>query len=289
MNISLSKLVTYSLTAFSVLSLPACATNNAQAPGLSNKEKAVAVISSIETGDPAAISYINPNKYIQHNLAVGDGLAGFGAVMQALPQGSAKAQVKRAIQDGEYVMTHTEYNFFGPKVGFDVFRFEDGKIVEHWDNLQELAAKNPSGRTQLDGETTIKDLDKTEHNKAIVADFVQTILINGDMAKIGNFIGSEESAYIQHNSMVADGLDGLGKALGDLAKAGMPMTYSANHKILGEGNFVLAISEGTFLNNHVAFYDLFRIENDKLVEHWDAIETIPAQNEWKNTNGKFGF
>ncbi|WP_044617907.1 nuclear transport factor 2 family protein [Gynuella sunshinyii] len=289
MNFSLSKLVTCSLSAISVLSLSACVMNKEQVPDLTNKEKAVKVISSIETGDQTAISYINPNKYIQHNLAVGDGLAGFGEVMQSLPKGSAKAQVKRAIQDGEFVMTHTEYNFFGPKVGFDVFRFEDGKIVEHWDNLQELAPKNPSGRTQLDGETTIKDLDKTEHNKAIVADFVQTILINGDMAKIGNFIDSEDSAYIQHNPMVADGLRGLGSALSDLAKAGMPMTYSANHKILGEGNFVLSISEGTFLNNHVAFYDLFRVENDKLVEHWDAIETIPAQSEWKNTNGKFDF
>jgi predicted SnoaL-like aldol condensation-catalyzing enzyme len=186
-------------------------------------------------------------------------------------------------------MTHTEYNFFGPKVGFDVFRFENGQIVEHWDNLQELVGKNPSGRTQLDGPTEIRDLDKTEQNKALVADFVDTILINGDMAKLGQFIDAGEGKYLQHNPAIADDLSGLGKALSDLANAGMPLIYKANHKILGEGNFVLAISEGTFMNQHVAFYDLFRVENNKLVEHWDAIQNIPAQNEWKNTNGKFGF
>lgn len=67
------------------------------------------------------------------------------------------------------------------------------------------------------------------------------------------------------------------------------MTYKRNHKILGEGNFVLSISEGIFLNEDVAFYDLFRIENGKIVEHWDVIENIPPRSEWKNDNGKFGF
>jgi len=148
---------------------------------------------------------------------------------------------------------------------------------------------NPSGRTQLDGPTEIKDHDKTKTNKAIVADFVESILVKGEMAKINQFIDNADSAYLQHNTMVADGLSGLGKALGELAKAGMPMVYKQNHKILGEGNFVLAISEGIFLNKEVSFYDLFRLENGKIVEHWDTIENIPPRDDWKNDNGKFGF
>ena len=256
---------------------------------MSNKEKAIAVISSIETGEPEAINYINAEQYTQHNLAVADGLAGFGEVLQALPEGSAKARVKRVIQDDNYVVLHTEYNFFGPKVGFDVFRFEDGKIVEHWDNLQTIAPATPSGHTQLDGSTTITDLDKTAENKAIVADFVKTILMNGDMSQINKFIDSDDSAYIQHNPSIGDGLSGLGKALEEMANAGLTMKYDNNHKVLGEGNFVLSISEGVFANEHVAFYDLFRLENGKIVEHWDTIEAIPTQSEWKNTNGKFGF
>lgn len=270
------------------VSLSACATQSNIAE-LSQTQKAVAVISSIETGDSSAIEYINPNKYIQHNLAVGDGLAGFGEVMAALPEGSAKARVVRAFEDGNYAVTHTEYNFFGPKVGFDVFRFENGKIVEHWDNLQPVMPANPSGRTQLDGPTQITDLDKTEQNKQLVADFVQTILIDGDMEKINEYIDNEDSAYIQHNTMVADGLSGLGKALAALADAGTPMIYDLNHKILGQGNFVLSISEGQFLGKHTSFYDLFRVDSGKIVEHWDIIEAIPPKSEWKNQNGKFGF
>ncbi|OHY96515.1 hypothetical protein BI375_03075 [Vibrio rotiferianus] len=256
---------------------------------LPNRDKAVAVISSIETGDQTAISYINPNKYIQHNLAVADGLAGFGEVMKMLPEGSAKAKVIRTIQDGDYVALHTEYDFFGPKAGFDIFRFEDGLIVEHWDNLQDVAKPNPSGRTQFDGATEITDVNKTDENKAIVSDFVQTILMKGDMSQISKFIGEKDSDYIQHNVAVADGLSGLSVALKQLAEAGMPMVYSKNHLIIGEGNFVLSVSEGQFMNQHVAFYDLFRVDNGKIVEHWDTIEVIPPKSEWKNTNGKFGF
>ncbi|MEZ8628912.1 hypothetical protein AB6D56_00080 [Vibrio lentus] len=276
------------LLAASVLSASTFVTT-AAAQELSIQEKGVAVISSIETGDPRATSYINPDKYMQHNLAVGDGLAGFGEVLKMLPEGTAKAQVKRSFQDGDYVVIHTEYNFFGPKAGFDVFRFEDGLIVEHWDNLQELAKPNTSGRTQFDGSTKVVDLDKTEENKQLVSGFVKDILIAGDMSKINQYIDNEDSAYLQHNPGVADGLSWLGEALGALAEAGMPMVYTANHKILGQGNFVLAINEGQFMNQHVAFYDLFRIDNGKIVEHWDTIEAIPERSEWKNDNGKFGF
>lgn len=252
---------------------------------LSNKEKVIALLTSIETGDPAPITYINPDKYIQHNLAVGDGLAGFGEVMSHLPKGSAKARVVRAFEDGEYVFAHTEYNFFGPKIGFDIFRFEDGLIVEHWDNLQEIATTTVSGRSQIDGPTEVADLDKTAANKDLVARFVGDVLMGKAPDKIIEYIAPEK--YFQHNPAVGDGLDALGKALQAMAEAGTPMLYKENHKILGEGNFVLSVSEGSFLGKHVAFYDLFRVENGMIVEHWDTVEEIPAKENWKNDNGKF--
>lgn len=254
---------------------------------VSNKEKAVALLNSIETGDQAAVGYVNADKYIQHNLTVGDGLAGFGAVLQALPEGSARVNVVRVLQDGDYVFTHTDYNFFGPKVGFDVFRFEDGLIVEHWDNLAEKSeAPNPSGHTQLDGPVQIEDLEATESNKALVGSFVETILVKGEMDKLGNFI--EGDNYIQHNTAIADGLSGLSQALDAMAKQGITMVYSDVHKVLGDGNFVLAISEGAFAGAPTSFYDLFRVHKGKIVEHWDIIETLIPKDEWKNTNGKFG-
>lgn len=254
---------------------------------LSNKEKAVALLNSIETGDQSAVSYVNPTTYTQHNLAVADGLAGFGAVLQALPKNSAKVNVIRSFSDGDYVFTHTDYNFFGPKIGFDLFKFENGLIVEHWDNLDEKSKMpNPSGRTQIDGPTEVKDLAKTEENKALVADFVDTILVKGEFDKLSSFFDGDH--YLQHNTMIADGLSGLGQALEALAKNGITMVYNTNHKILGEGNFVLSISEGSFADKPTSFYDLFRVENGKIVEHWDIMENIIPREQWKNSNGKFG-
>lgn len=254
---------------------------------LSNKDKAVALLNSIESGDQNAATYVNPNQYIQHNLAVADGLAGFGAVLQALPKDSAKVNVVRSFTDGDFVFTQTDYNFFGPKVGFDVFRFENGLIVEHWDNLVEKANKpNPSGRTQLDGTTAVTALDKTAENKALIAQFIDNVLVNGAFDQLPTFINATQ--YHQHNTDIADGLDGLGAAIAALEKQGIKMIYHKNHAVLGEGNFVLAISEGTFGDKPVSYYDLFRVEAGKIVEHWDVIEPILAEAERKNQNGKFG-
>lgn len=251
-----------------------------------NTEKAVALLNSFNTGDQAPIAYINPEKYIQHNLDVADGLAGFGAVMQNAPPQGFSATVHRAFADGDYVVLHTEYDFFGPKAGFDVFRFEDGLIVEHWDNLSAVTPPNPSGRTQFDGETKITDLDKTEANKKVVEGFIKDVLLGGQMDKLTRYINPEK--YIQHNSAVADGLDGFGQAMQYFAQNGLVMEYTKLHKVLGEGNFVLSMSEGKFgTGDHVAYYDLFRLENGLIVEHWDVIQTIPEKSEWKNSNGKF--
>lgn len=253
---------------------------------LTNKQKAVALIESLENGDHGPVGYINPNKYIQHNLAVGDGLEGFGKVMANAPEGGFKAKVVRAFQDGDYAFVQTKYDFFGPKAGFDIFRYEDGKIVEHWDNLSEITPPNPSGRTQFDGATEITDLDRTETNKELVRLFIEKVVINHEMDKIATYINPEK--YIQHNSAIADGLEGFGAAMKYFAENGMVLEFTKIHKILGEGNFVLSISEGYFGKNiHSAFYDLFRVEDGKIVEHWDVIQPIPSKSEWANENGKF--
>lgn len=252
---------------------------------MENKQKVVSLLKTIETGATEPIGYVNPNKYIQHNVGVADGLAGFGALLQALPPNSAKVNTVRSFQDGEFVFTHTDYNFFGPKIGFDIFRFEDGKIVEHWDNLQETAKPNPSGHTMIDGATEIKDLDKTEANKTFVRNFVDDILVNGKMDKLAGYFDGDN--YIQHNPSIPDQLSGLGATLEALGKQGIFLKYDKIHRVLGEGNFVLVVSEGHFGKSHNSFYDLFRVEKGKIAEHWDVIEPIASKESWKNNNGKF--
>lgn len=253
---------------------------------MNQTEKTIALLKSIETGDPKPVAAINPNKYIQHNLGAGDGLAGFRALLLARSKDSAKVNTLRAFSDGDYVVAHTDYNFSGPKVGFDIFRFENGLIVEHWDNQQEKpATPNPSGRSMTDGPTEPTDLSKTEDNKRLVRAFVDDILVNGKMDRLQGYFDGD--AYSQHNPQIADGLSGLGRALAAMTKAGITMKYEKIHLVLGSGNFVLTASEGTLGGQPVAFYDLFRVVNGKIAEHWDTIQSIPPHSDWKNPNGKF--
>jgi predicted SnoaL-like aldol condensation-catalyzing enzyme len=275
-------------------SLAACLTPAPGQPPTTDKEpkmserkrQVVDLLKGIETGEPKSAAVINSKKYIQHNLSAGDGIEGFVGVVELGSKNSAKVKTVRVFEEGDYVFAHTEYDFFGPKIGFDVFRFEDAKIVEHWDNLQETPkGPNPSKQTMTDGATEVKERDKTEANKRLVRGFVDDVLVNGKLDKLPGYFDGDN--YVQHNPQIADGLSGLGKALEAMAKAGVTLKYDKVHKVFGEGNFVLVMSEGRLGGKHVALYDLFRVENGKIAEHWDTIEAIPEKKDWKNTNGKF--
>jgi predicted SnoaL-like aldol condensation-catalyzing enzyme len=137
----------------------------------------------------------------------------------------------------------------------------------------------------IDGTAALKDLDKTAANKKLVRSFVDDILVNGKMDKLAGYFNGDN--YLQHNPQIGDGLSGLGAALKALAEQGIVMKYDRVHKVLGEGNFVLVISEGSFGGKATSFYDLFRVEAGKIAEHWDTMENIPPKAEWKNQNGKF--
>jgi predicted SnoaL-like aldol condensation-catalyzing enzyme len=89
----------------------------------SQKQQVVDLLKAIETGAPEPVDVIDADNYIQHNLGAADGLAGFHALLKAVPQG-ARVNTVRVFQDGDYVFAHSEYNVFGPRIGFDIFRFE---------------------------------------------------------------------------------------------------------------------------------------------------------------------
>lgn len=226
--------------------------------------------------------------YIQHNPGVPTGAAPALGFIPGLKESGISIETHRVIAEGDLVVMHNTYTnaqAFGGDVlvAFDVFRVEDGKVAEHWDNLIPVAAPNPSGRTQTDGATEITDLDKTAENKAAVEGFIADILQGGAPDKITDYVSTE--TYLQHNPDVADGLDDLGAALAAMAEAGMAMTYAKTHLVVAEGNFVFAASEGALGDTPTAFYDLFRLEDGLIVEHWDVISEIPA--EMAHDNGKF--
>lgn len=152
------------------------------------------------------------------------------------------------------------------------------------------SSPNPSGRTPIDGTTKLTDLNNTAANKALVEQFVEDVLMGQNPGKLTSYF--DNGKYLQHNPAIADGLDGLGAALQWMANNGIIMRYDRIHKILGQGNFVLVVSEGVFgpiEGQPTSFYELFRVENGKIAEHWDVMETILPESQRQNSNGKFNF
>ena len=123
-----------------------------------------------------------------------------------------------------------------------------------------------------------------ETNKAFVIEAMTETLLKGNVDAVDTYFAP---TYIQHNPMVADGLEGFGAFMAEMGKQGITMEYSTVHQVIGEGNFVLTMSEGAFGGQPQAFYDLFRLDDGLIVEHWDIIVPMPGPDAKHNEAGKF--
>jgi len=243
------------------------------------------LLKGIETGDPAAVSVISPTQYIQHNPQTQTGREGLAALFARLSKTSPRVNVVRAYADGDYVFGHTEYDFSSRRIGFEVFRFEGDLAVEHWDNIQPRQGPNPSGHSMVDGPTEATDLEHTEANRALVRAFVETVLIAAEYGELDAFVCG--SHYAEHHPTGTDGVEVLRSRLENIAVDPHSVEYRRLHRVLAQGDFVLCVSEGSRGGVHTAFYDLYRVEARKLVEHWDTVEAVAPPDEWKHGNGKF--
>lgn len=259
---------------------------------MSPKETVGAFLSAVMKNDAAAMRQLANADYIQHNPYVPTGLEPFIGMLPVLQGAGTTAENVRMFQDGNYVFMHNIWHNAKPfgadeMVAFDIIRVDDnGKVAEHWDAMTVLVKQTASGRRQTDGPVKSKDLDKTEANKALAKSMVEDLLMGKNPAKIGEYISAER--YHQHNPQIKDGLAGLGEAVAYLTSQNNMFKYTKIHKVLGEGDFVLVVSEGQWNGTTNAFYDLLRFENGKAVEHWDVIQPVPVK-DLANSNTMFGF
>jgi predicted SnoaL-like aldol condensation-catalyzing enzyme len=247
------------------------------------KDRTTAISKSIETGERWPLCHFDSRTYIQHNVNLGDGLGPLLEFFDALPAGTSKVEPIRAFEDGDVSFAHLEYHLegYGHVAGFEVHRWHDERIVEHWDNLQPIPdAPNPSGRTMLDGWTEPSDPHLTDENKRLARQFVETVLIGRSTGDLSGFLDGDE--LVQHTPDWGDGA----AQLREMVAAGT-LRHQKLHHLFGEGDFALTISEGTTGGSSCAIFDLFRLRAGRVAEHWDVVEPIPPRAEWKNDNGKF--
>lgn len=241
--------------------------------------------------NPSLIDAYYADGYIQHSPAIEDGKAGLKQAIAGMKKGNVNIdrKIARVIAEGDLVFVQSRVAMGGgkPQIVGDLFRFEDGKIKEHWDAMQEEVpkAKTKNGNSMIDGGgDTSKRLSKAdlERNKQAVTDFIHKGFAQGDKKTLATLFGKE---YIQHNPHVPNGKDAV---LGFVKQGeGFP---AAIKQIVAQGDLVAVLVEygkaGSEFHNGI--FDIFRLDdNGKIVEHWDMGGSIPPAKDFKHSNGFF--
>lgn len=242
---------------------------------MSNIEKVLTVFRGIESRDPdLTTKHMNPEKYKQHNPHVADGVEGLREYIRQFPRENHHLKVVRKFEDGPYVFAQEEGLILGQSVFFDLFRFEDGLIVEHWVFSAKGAPPNQSGPTEA------KLSEDTEKNKSIVREYYETVHISGDHSKIPQYFFGDHC--IRHEPRVRDGVAAFKRDLAELTKH---RSINEIKLVLGQGDFVFIVAKGSHEGAPCVYVDLYRVEDGKIAERWGIPEEIPPQEEWKNNNG----
>lgn len=124
---------------------------------------------------------------------------------------------------------------------------------------------------------------QTEENKQTVIQFYNEAFNNKDFTAAEKYLGDY---YIQHNPLAADGKEGLKQYI-EYVRTTYPKSHSEIKRIFAEGDYVIVHVHTVRVPGELgsAIFDLFRFDNGKIVEHWDAIQEVPAQSA--NNNGMF--
>ena len=218
---------------------------------------------AVGQGDIAFAEEIIAEDYIQHSKTVKPGKVGLLEAltyMKQMPKPATTTQpFMRLIAEGDYVVTNMSFGWGDKqKAVVDIFRFQNGKVAEHWDAMQDESETTLNGNALMDGPMPLIDAALTAPNRQIVSNFYKQVFLNKQADKLPNFVSPD---LIQHIPEIANGLSGLRDYLQQ-----KPGQHSIEkiHRIIGEGDFVVVQSEGKAR----MFYDIFRLDNGKIVEMW---------------------
>lgn len=242
--------------------------------------------------DPSCVDRYFKTPYINHNMMAPDGIEPVHHLAKwAVEWDGVHVIVRRALAENDLVVLHSLYSNLvgipGQRAAFDIFRFHEGKIVEHWDCLEISVPPDESGLSQIAGSVDIRDLGEEDKNRAIVLDFIETVVIPNTPDQSGTFI--DPAAFVEHQPARAPGLIRTAGVFVGAADASAGR-YVRPHITIAEGNFVLVQGEariGEGDDHWLEVYDLFRVEAGKIVEHWDILQPLAPKENWANSNGPY--
>lgn len=256
------------------------------------KAVAVRVLKGVfEDGDTAVVDrYVRPD-YIQHNPLAPDGaetLKGLaGVVSGQFPD--AVYDIERVVSQGDLVLVHSNVVLTPGTRGsavFDIFRFQGGRIAEHWDVAQEVPESSANGNDMFSTVSRPRTSEPgpawlTSYNEKLVTKAFDRLLVRKDLSALDTYWGPE---YHQHNPNIPDGVAGVRAGLGAYFQQ-FPDLAVSRKRVIAEGDLVAVHSH--YVNapgeRGQAVLDLFRVRNGKIVEHWDVLQDVPATSANDNT------
>ena len=237
--------------------------------------------------DVTLIDELYHPEYIQHSPSIKDGRDGIREGVTWMKENGMvpKREIARVLAQGDLVGVQSRVTFGDDyAIVGDIFRFEDGQIIEHWDTTQDEVPKEETanGNSMIDGggdvDTYVSNTDLARNTMIAVEFFAQGIA--GDVDVLKRLFGDE---YIQHNPKVPNGIEPI---FGFFKDSDGTLGNVTVHQTISDGDLTMALVEYADWGN--AVIELVRHDGDgKIVEHWDIVQTIPDAEEFAHDNGMF--
>jgi len=228
-------------------------------------------------GNERVADTIIRDDYRQHSPTVKNGKAGFleflGFLKQLPPSVNPVQPFMRVIADEDLVAVHLHIGFQGQqRAVLDLYRLADNQLAEHWDASEVIPETVLTPDHVVQGPVDPGNLSDTQGNKAIVQEFVQEAILAGSEKSWTTWI---HPSLIQHRPGVASGISAL---QGHRAE----IRITQVHRIMGEGSFVVTQSEGENGTTSLVIYDIYRLAQSRIVEHWSVQQAVPTEMAHEN-------
>jgi len=172
------------------------------------------------------------------------------------------------------VVAHISYggrwNNSVPQVALEVFRIEDGRIAEHWDNIEDLVVAD---QTPASIERSPSDVGA---NEILVRNMIADVFVNEEPTNVGLYFSPD---FIDHSSTPL--------SFNDLMSSEGNPRYDDIELIFGSDNLILAGVQGApdVFSNIDTYFDLYVINDGLITERWQTIQLLPEA--FLHMNGKW--
>ncbi len=240
---------------------------------VNNKDRALAFYELISNRDAGPAVNMISSELKMSNWPMGSKYSELKHFLKAQASENSKIRIKplRAGQMGNSVFVHSIYAGLNSTSAIDILTFEKGKIVniEHYSETYQ--EKNSKGIPTMEGQSKTLEVNKTGLYLGIVKSFMKKVAIDNSPNDILEGVNDD---YLDHSAYV----DGAGSTslenrfvYDENSKTAFKFDYHKMERIQGEGNFVLVESKATLNSEDVTVLDLFRLNRNRISEHWDVV------------------